>query len=445
MGNTAVILVVDEDKDHAALLADAFARPSARILTAHSRDRAFSLLETESVDLLVADAAGFELLDRAKQVNPRTEVVLIASEPSIDSCKEAIRRGAADYLAKPVDLNVLRGIASRVGRDKTRRTTPHDFVFEGVLSRSPAMQRVLHILRRVAPTDMGVLIEGESGTGKELTAHAIHNNSPRRDRAFLPLNCAGLSETLLESELFGHVKGAFTGAVADRKGLFEAADHGTLFLDEIGDMPLLMQAKLLRVLEDGLVMPVGATRPIVVDVRVLCATNHDLTKLVEENKFRQDLYFRVKGVSVTLPPLRARREDIEELFGFFLRQAADELGRDIHRITEPAMAVLLNYHWPGNIRQLRNVVRTMVVLCDGDTLDVADIPFDVHHVKRLAGEVSRTATTQPQAFLGQSLEDVERQHIAATLSMTKNNRAEAAKILKIGERTLYRKIKQYGL
>ncbi len=229
-----------------------------------------------------------------------------------------------------------------------------EFEFDGVRGTSPAMKGIFEVLKRVAPTNISVLIEGQSGTGKELLARAIHNNSPRRDKPFRPINCAGLSETLLESELFGHVKGAFTGAGSDRKGLFEMADKGTLFLDEIGDMPLNMQAKLLRVIEDGVVIPVGSNKPTVVDVRIISATNHDLTKLIEEKKFRQDLYFRIKGVSVTLPALRDRAEDIPWLVEHFLKEAAAETGSKVAGITDPAMSVLMNYDWPGNIRQLQN-------------------------------------------------------------------------------------------
>ena len=247
--------------------------------------------------------------------------------------------------------------------------------------------------------------------------------------------------------MFGHAKGAFTGAMTDRKGLFEIADKGTLFLDEIGDMPLTMQAKLLRVLEDGIVTPVGSHKSVIVDVRLISATNHDLAKLVQDKKFRQDLYFRIKGVSITLHPLRTRPEDIPELFGYFLKQASEEIGRDIHRITEPAMAILMAYDWPGNIRQLRNTIRTMVVMCDRDTLDVRDIPPDIYQVKQLQGQVAGgpIITETPSDLTGKSLDEVEKQHIKSTLALTGGNRAEAAKILKIGERTLYRKIKEYNL
>jgi two-component system response regulator HydG len=290
---------------------------------------------------------------------------------------------------------------------------------------------------------MPILIEGESGTGKELTARAVHLNSSRSEKPFYPINCAGLSESLLESELFGHVKGSFTGAAADRKGLFQAADKGTLFLDEIGDMPLAMQAKLLRVLEDGLVTPVGGTSPVKVDVRFISATNHDLAKLVEEKKFRQDLYFRIRGVSVTLPPLRNRPQDIPELFGFFLKKSCEELKRDIHLITEPAMRAMMSYEWPGNVRQLRNTIKVMVAMCERDTLDLRVLPPEISRIRQLEAPAGGEVVYDDMA--GKSLQDVEREHIRRTLELTGQNRTEAAKILQIGERTLYRKIKEYGL
>ena len=448
--NGIAVLVVDPDEPHAQALGEMLRGRRLEILTAPSAQTALAILEDRRVELVLAEwdleeaARGLELLDQIRRRFAPLPVILMTGSPSVEACKQALRHGAEDYLLKPLDRELLQGLVGRVIR--RARKSESDFVFHGVMSRSRAMQRVFHILRRVAPTDITVLIQGESGTGKELTALAIHENSERHAGPFKPLNCAGLTETLLESELFGHTRGAFTGAAADRKGLFEAADRGTLFLDEIGDMPLTMQAKLLRVLEDGVVVPVGSTKAIKVDVRVISATNHDLAKLVEEKRFRQDLYFRIKGVSVTLPPLRHRREDIEELFGYFLNEACKDLSRDIHRITEPAMNILMGYSWPGNIRQLRHTVRTMVVLCEGDTLDVDDIPPDVHHVKRLSGYIEPSpAASGSEPTRGLSLEEVERRHIADTLRMVNNNRAEAARVLKIGERTLYRKIKEYGL
>lgn len=399
-------------------------------------------------------ADGLDVLADLRRQFPQIPVVMVHTEPDVQACRRALKSGAYDFLVAPFDAQEMAALLSEVlpsGAAALRGV--EDFVFPGVYSRSPAMQGIYRILRRVAPTDLTILIEGESGTGKELTARAIHANSKRADKPFYPINCAGLAESLLESELFGHVKGAFTGATADRKGLFQMADKGTLFLDEIGDMPLSMQAKLLRVLEDGLVLPVGASAPIKVDVRIISATNHDLAKLVDEKKFRQDLYFRIKGVSVTLPPLRNRPQDVPELFGYFLKEACEEIGARVHRITEPAMRALMSYHWPGNIRQLRNVVRTMVALCDHDTIDLRDLPPEIARVKQLeapAGAAPAVATSAalsavPTDMAGLPLEEVEREHIRRTLELVGHNRAEAAKLLKIGERTLYRKIKEYGL
>jgi DNA-binding NtrC family response regulator len=302
------------------------------------------------------------------------------------------------------------------------------------------MQGIFEVVRRVAPTNISVLIEGPSGTGKELLARAIHNNSLRRDKPFKPVNCAGLTETLLESELFGHVKGAFTGANTDRKGLFEIADKGTLFLDEIGDMPLSMQAKLLRVIEDGVVMPVGSNKATVVDVRIISATNHSLTKLIERKEFREDLYFRIRGVNVSLPPLRERTEDIPILAEHFLREAVEETGSKVTGFTATAMSLLAGYEWPGNIRQLRNMVRTMVVLCDRDKIDLQDLPPEIAQRRQLPG-----TSAAPVNLAGVSLNEIEKKAIIDTLARTQGNREQAAKILGIGERTLYRKIKEYGL
>ncbi len=454
MNNDATIMVVDDEKEHADVLVEALEKQCGRAFAVYTADDALDAIGREKIDLIItdlnlrADINGIDILRAAREHDRNVRVILITAYATIDTCKEAIKSGAYDYLVKPIDVDQLRAMVAKALPARKAMVLGKDFVFEGVVSRSAAMQHVFRVLRRVSPTNISVLIQGESGTGKELTARAIHNNSPRKGKAFRPLNCAGLAESLLESELFGHARGAFTGAAADRKGLFEMADGGTLFLDEIGDMPLSMQAKLLRVLEDGIVTPVGSNKSTVVDVRVVSATNHDLAKLVEEKKFRQDLFFRIKGVSVTLPPLRNRPEDIPELFGYFLRQACEETGTDIHLITEQAMKVLVGYNWPGNIRQLRNAVRTMLVMCEGDTLDVRDIPADIHHIRRLSGAVAPLeleGETPEDALAGKSLNEVEREHIRRTLELTNNNRAEAAKILEIGERTLYRKIKEYNL
>ncbi len=452
MDKDVVVLVVDDERDHADGIAEALDKQCAKAIAVYSGKDAVEILREQTVDVVVTDLKlggdidGLTILEEAKRHNDKTEVILITAYATIDTCKDAIRHGACDYLVKPIDIDQLRSLveqaARQVARTKHAEVQRHhaadeEFRFDGVRGNSPQITGIFEVLRRVAPTRICVLIEGESGTGKELLARAIHDNSPRWNKRFIPVNCAGFTETLLESELFGHVKGAFTGAAADRKGLFEIADKGTLLLDEIGDMPLNMQAKLLRVIEDGVVIPVGGNRPVLSDVRIISATNHDLAKLVEEKKFREDLYFRIKGVSISVPPLRERREDIPLLANFFLKEAAGETGSKVDGVIDSVMNIFAGYEWPGNIRQLRNVIRTMVVMADGDKLDVKDLPPEVHLVHQLTG------TTKSSAAL--SLNEIEKQAIIETLAKTKGNRQEAAKILGIGERTLYRKIKEYNL
>jgi two-component system response regulator HydG len=452
MSKDAVILVVDDERDHADGMVEAIAKLEANAIAVYSGEDALDIIQGKRVDVVITDLKlggdidGLVILEQAKRANKQTQVILVTAYATIETCKQAIKAGAYDYLVKPIDINQLRSMTEQVlrkvisGRKGEIGGAGEEFVFEGVKGEDERVRSVFEVLRRVAPANISVLIEGESGTGKELLARAIHNNSPRRNRPFRPINCAGLAETLLESELFGHVKGAFTGAASDRKGLFEIADKGTLFLDEIGDMPMNMQAKLLRVIEDGIVIPVGSHKSVVVDVRIISATNQDLGRLVKEHKFRQDLYFRIKGVSVTLPALRERVGDIAVFIDFFIKEASAETGSSISGITEAARNVLVGYSWPGNIRQLRNCIRTMVVMCESDKLDVQDIPPDIRQLRQLTDGGGRASG------LGEvSLGELEKQAIIETLAKTGNNREKAAKILGIGERTLYRKIKEYNL
>jgi len=449
-----VVLVVDDERDHADGIVEALGKVPVKALAVYTGEDAIEMIRSRRVDVVVTDlklegkADGLAVLQEARRHSDSTEVILITAYGSIDNCKEAIREGAFDYLVKPLDIDQLRTLVDQATRKaataharRVKTERKHDeFVFTGLAGESAAMQGILEIARRVAPTSISVLIEGPSGTGKELLAWAIHDNSLRRNKPFRPVNCAGLTETLLESELFGHIKGAFTGANADRKGLFEIADQGTLFLDEIGDMPLNMQAKLLRVIEDGMVVPVGSNKATAVDVRVISATNHSLTQLIEENKFREDLYFRIKGINISLPSLRERPEDIPLLIEHFLSAAAEETGSKVHGVTEAAMQILTSYDWPGNVRQLKNAVRTMVVMCDRDQLDVLDIPPDISRRRQLTG-----TSTAPANLAGVSLNELEKKAIIDTLAKTEGNREKAARILGIGERTLYRKIKEYHL
>ena len=449
-----VILIVDDERDHADGLAESLEKLCARAIAVYNGTDALEILRSQQVDVVVTDLKlggdidGLDILEEAKKYNDSTEVILITAYGTIDTCKEAIKQGAYDYLVKPIDIGQLRTLVTQACQKASTanerllqkpKAQKEDFAFEGVWGNSPAMEGIFEVLRRVAPTNISVLIEGESGTGKELLARAIHINSLRWNKSFRPVNCAGLTETLLESELFGHVKGAFTGAANDRKGLFEIADKGTLFLDEIGDMSPTSQAKLLRVIEDGVIIPVGSNKSTVVDVRIVSATNQNLPELIEEKKFRQDLYFRIKGVNISLPALSERVEDIPALIDYFLKEAATEVGSKVTGITDAALTVLSHYDWPGNVRQLRNTIRTMVVMCDRDRLDARDIPPDIAQRRQLI------AGSRPAALGDVSLNELEKQAIEETLAKTKGNREKAAKILGIGERTLYRKIKEYNL
>jgi len=449
-----VVMVVDDERDHADGIVEALGKLPVKALAVYTGEDAVDVLQNQHVDVVVTDlklegqADGLDVLRQARRNGDSTEVILITAYATIENCKEAIRQGAYDYLVKPLDIDQLRTLVEQASRkavaahaQRTGVREEHDpFVFDGIKGPSAAIQGIFEIVRRVAPTNISVLIEGPSGTGKELLARAIHGNSLRRNKPFKPVNCAGLTETLLESELFGHVKGAFTGANTDRKGLFEIADDGTLFLDEIGDMPLTMQAKLLRVIEDGVVIPVGSNKPTIVDVRIISATNQNLRKLIEQNRFREDLYFRIRGVDVSLPPLRERPEDIPLLARHFLEEAVEDTGSKVTGITEAAMRILAGYEWPGNIRQLKNAIRTMVVMCDCDKIDVPDLPPEIAQRRQLTG-----ASSPPASLAGVSLNDLERKAIMDTLARTEGNREKAAKILGIGERTLYRKIREYNL
>jgi len=444
------VLVVEDDRAQAEAMAEALRRAGHTCTVATDPRQALERLGRDEFDLVLTDlvmegADGMEILRRAKRADPETEVLMVTGHGTIETAVQAIRQGASDYITKPLNVGELRSRVAKAleHRRLVRRTEQlsqqleERFGFEGIIGHSAAMQPVLRTCRQVAPTDATVLIEGESGTGKELVAKALHANSRRKDRNFVALNCAALSEGILESELFGHEKGAFTGAVARRQGRFEHADGGTLFLDEVGDMPASTQIKLLRVIEDGEIVRVGSNEPRKVDVRLLSATNQDLDELVKRGKFREDLYFRLRVVRIILPPLRERREDIPLLIEHYLKHLADQHGRPARSISPEAQRVLSAYDWPGNIRELINTLETMVLLAPGERLEVSDLP----------PEIRPQSPVPPAADLavGMSLQDAERLLIARTLEKTGGNRQQTAKMLGIGERTLYRKIKDYGL
>ena len=443
MNDKPKILIIEDEAAHAEVLAEALEREGYRIDTAADGSAGLQKFRHSDPDLVITDLVlggeidGLGVLQQIIQSPREVPVVMITAHSSIDTCKEALRQGAYDYIEKPIDLDLLRTVVRRavqkvlLTRENRRLQTilEDKFSLAGVMGQAPAMLRILDTLRRAAASDVTVLLRGESGVGKELLANAIHLNSPRKNAIFVPVNCAGLSDSLLESELFGHVKGAFTGAVNDRKGVFAAADGGTLFLDEIGDMPMTMQAKLLRILEDHIVVPVGSTSGFKVDVRFICATNQDLAKKVEAREFRQDLLYRIRGIDIEIPPLRERREDIPLLLEYFFKEFARSENRLVKGFTPAALRILKNYSWPGNVRELRNTVKAMVVLAEKEWLDVADLPFEMHRTEPGSEEdLSQLA--------GVNLNELEKTAIRRTLEMVSGNREQAAKLLGIGERTL---------
>jgi two-component system, NtrC family, response regulator HydG len=380
--------------------------------------------------------------------------VLVTGHGTIESAVEAMQRGAFNYLLKPLDLKQLRAVVENAARSQylrranaeLHRRLDERFGFEGVIGNSPQMHDVVMRLQRIAPTDATVLIQGETGTGKELVAKAIHQNSPRKKRPFVPLNCAALSEHILESELFGHIRGAFTDASSDRVGKFEYADGGTLFLDEVGDMPIPTQIKLLRVLESGEITRVGSNEPVKVNVRILSATNRELEKAIAAGTFREDLYHRLKVVTIVLPRLVDRRDDIPLLVEYFMKEHAKRHQKTIRGISTAARRQLLAFDWPGNVRQLRNVIESMVVVDIDEVLDVDDLPAELAPPASDAGEDDvATGGDGLHQLVGKPMNEIEALFIDETLKATGGNREEAATMLGIGERTLYRKIKEYGL
>ncbi len=463
---TAQVLVVDDEEDHAEVMAEALRRLGHVCTLVHGADAAVDELKHGGFDLVVTDLKmvneddGMVVLAAARQHQPQAETVMVTAHGDVPTAKAAIRNGAFDFIEKPLDLEVFRTLCGnaintvflRAQNTELRSRLDENFGFEGIIGTSAPVRQLIVTLKQIAPSPLPVLITGESGTGKELVAQALHNNSKRSRKPFAPLNCAGLSESILEDELFGHVRGAFTGADKDRQGRFEYADGGTLFLDEVGDMPVPMQAKLLRVLESGEVVRVGSNEPRHVDVRLVSATNRPLEKMVADGTFREDLYFRIKGVELHLPALRERREDIALLTRHFVTRFAQKMEQAPPTVAEDLQALLNRFDWPGNVRQLMNVLQNMVVVHDGDTLEPRHLPAEIAR-KLDAGASAGVGDAGSSAGAGTvssgggalSLDQLEKRAIRDTLKATNGNREHAAKVLGIGERTLYRKLKEYGL
>ena len=445
----ASILLVDDEESPRATLALLLKQAGHDVVQADGVAAAAEALVATAFDLVITDlrmpeADGLEVIRRTRGTRPDAEVIVLTAYAGWESAKEAMRLGAFDYFEKgrePDELfhridQALEKKALRRENENLRHQVQTRYSMPGIVAGSAPMQRVLELVARVAPSDATVLIEGESGTGKELIAKAIHHASPRAARPFVAVNGGALPEPLLESEMFGHVKGAFTGAVATKRGLLEEAQDGTFFLDEIGEMPGSLQVKLLRALQEREIRRVGGNQPITLNVRIIAATNRDLAQLMREGRFREDLYYRLNVFPVKLPPLRERREDIPLLAEHFLARAAERHGRAM-RLTPAASACLLSYAWPGNVRELENAIERAAILASGEAITPDDLP---PHIASGAG-----LGPTPGLPAQQNLAEIEKAHIVQTLERCGWNHSRAAEALGIGRTTLWRKLKDYGL
>ena len=443
------ILIIDDEPIIRKLLARMMELEGYEVFQVADRASGLKLLTAKTpqlvlCDVFLPDGNGVEMVKEIKELQPETEVILLTAHGNIPDGVQAIKNGAFDYITKGDDNNKIIPIISRaMEKINSRPVQPsgstvvpvRESAFDTVLGHSRGLQQVIQLARKVAVTDVPVLLTGETGTGKEVFAQAIHNGSARAKQPFVAINCSAFSKELLESEIFGHKAGAFTGALKDKKGLFEEANHGTIFLDEIGEMAYGLQAKLLRVLETGEYIKVGDTKPTKIDVRIVSATNRNLKEEIANSNFREDLYFRLSVFHLHLPPLRERREDIPELAAAFLKFFAAKMGKQVKGFAADCQAWMQSYAWPGNVRELRNVIERALIICD-DYITLDDMPLDF-----------RSSTLSGSAADGDDFElaEAEHRHIQRVLQYTKGNKAEAARLLKIGLTTLYRKIEEYGI
>ena len=444
------ILVVDDDREMASVLCDVLRDAGYRALIANSGAEALTLVAREEPDLLVSDLRmsgmdGHQLQAEVKRLAPDLPVIIITAFGSIATAIESMKLGAFDYLTKPFGndeflLVVSRALENRELRQEVTRLRgelARTYGVSDIIAANPRIVAALEMIQQVADSPASVLIMGESGTGKELFARALHFASSRRAGPFVPINCAAIPENLIESEMFGYVKGAFTDARSAKIGLFQAARGGTLFLDEIGDMPLALQAKMLRVIEDKRIRPLGATVETALDVRIVAATNADLDQAIAQGKFRSDLYYRLATIAVHVPPLRERPEDLPLLIRHFLVRAAAECGKPVPAIESEAAECLMRYAWPGNVRELQNVIQSSVILCRDNKITIRDLP------PRVAGTPSISNNFLAEAAARRvSLEEVEREYIRHVVASVAGNKTEAAAILQIDRKTLYRKLEE---
>ncbi|MBA7594786.1 Regulatory protein AtoC [subsurface metagenome] len=438
------ILIVDDEKNQRELLSSSL-KDDYDTITAASGKEAFEIFEDDRTigiiisDFKMDDMDGIELLKRVKRCAPDVIFILITAYASVSSADSALKLGAYDYITKPIVIEKLKVILKRAvesyfllieNRELKEKLKMH-YSFEKIITKSPRMKEILSIVSRVSHSKTTVLITGESGTGKELIARAIYNASDRNDRPFIPINCSAIPETLLESELFGYEKGAFTGAVKTKKGKLEIADRGTAFFDEVGDVPLTIQVKLLRFLQFGEIVPLGRETSLHVDVRIICATNKDLRIKIEEGIFREDLFYRLNVVEIHIPPLRERKEDITPLVNHFIKKYSKVSGKSIEGISNEAMRYLFSYNWPGNVRELESLIERAIVMSRDTIIDVDDLPISLKGIEEKEGDLA--------------LKMVEKKHIERVLGLQGGNISKAAEILGIHRNTLMSKLKEYNI
>ena len=444
------ILVVDDEVQIRTLLSRMLELEGYEVCQAGDCRTALKQLEFQSPDVVLCDVFlpdgnGVDLVSSVKKTTPNVEIILLTAHGNIPDGVQAIKNGAFDYITKGDDNNKIIPLVSRavekarmnVRLEKLEKKVGHTYSFDSVLGDSKALKDAVSLARKVSGTDVPVLLTGETGTGKEVFAQAIHYNSKRAKQNFVAVNCSSFSKELLESEMFGHKAGSFTGALKDKKGLFEEADNGTIFLDEIGEMAFELQAKLLRILETGEYIKIGDTKPTRVNVRVVAATNRNLPEEITAGRFREDLFYRLSVFQIHLPPLRERAGDVRILAKAFVKDFSVRLARPVTEITPAFLEALEQQPWKGNIRELRNVIERSLIVCESERLGVADLPLDIQNT-----HYEQSDETTPGSF---ELSAMERRHIARVLEYTKGNKTEAARLLKIGLTTLYRKIEEYGV
>lgn len=449
------ILIIDDEKSILDLLMVVFRKEGYTVETALSAKTALELIDQDEFDLILTDIklpqmSGMKILKHVKEKQPGMPVVMITAYGTIKQAVEALKMGAMDYVVKPFNMEELKiivaqGLESRRIQQENvllKKELEEKYGMDNMVGKSKKMQEVYHLIERIAGTDSTVLISGESGTGKEMAARAIHFHSRRRERPFVSINCGALPENLLESELFGHVKGSFTGAIVNKKGMFEAAEKGTLFLDEVGEMSPWTQVKLLRTLQDKRIRRVGGTEEIPVDVRIIGATNQDLKKRIEEGKFREDLFYRLNVISLELPPLRKRKEDIPVLINYFLNKYCEKMGRKLKRIAPRVMKIFESYSWPGNVRELENTIERIIAIEERETITESSLPDELLSPQ---GDQDRSFEIRPGFDLNETLDEISRNFIQQALQRTNGSLKETASMLGINYRSLRYLIDKLGL